>query len=214
MVLNWIGEKIPGMLARLQNGKTTLQLRIESAKILVWVLLAVPFVMICLRFADDTITYGQVLHQTGLWSAGLLLAALAITPIRQAVGSKRWFSRILRYRRTFGVASFAYAALHTAVYLERKWGAGLILKEGLEPSLATGWIAFAIFVALAITSNDTAVRAMGRAWKKLHRWVYAATALVLAHWWLAVFDRTIAYVFFAVLTATQLPRVIARYRSK
>ena len=115
MVLNWIGEKFPGMLARLQNGMPTSQLKIVSAKYFVWALLALPFVLICLRFADDTITYGQVLHQTGLWSAGLLLAALAITPIRQVVGSKSWFSRIPRYRRTFGVASFAYAALHPAI---------------------------------------------------------------------------------------------------
>ena len=214
MVLNWIGKKFPGMLARLQNGRPTSPLKIDSAKFFVWALLSVPFVLICQRFADDTITYGQVLHQTGLWSAGLLLAALAMTPMRQVVGSRPWFSRILRYRRTFGVASFAYAALHTAVYLERKWGADLILKEGLEPPLATGWIAFAIFVALAITSNDAAVRAMGRAWKKLHRWVYAATALVLAHWWLAVFDRTMAYVFLTALVVLQLPRVMARYRPK
>lgn len=214
MVLNWIGRKIPGMLARLQNGRSTSQLRIDFAKIFVWALLAVPLVLICVRFADETITYGQVLHQTGLWSAGLLLAALAVSPIRQVVGSKRWFSWILRYRRTLGVACFAYAALHTAVYLERKWGTDLILKEGLEASLATGWIAFAVFAALAITSNDAAVRAMGRAWKKLHRWVYAATALLLAHWWLAVFDRTMAYVFLAILLALQLPRLIARYRSR
>ncbi len=158
-----------------------------------------------MRFADDTITYGQVLHQTGLWSAGLLLAALAVTPLRR-------FLRIARFRRALGVASFAYAALHTGVYLERKWGADLILKEGLEADLATGWIALGIYAVLAITSNDASVRAMGRSWKKLHRWVYTATALILAHWVLAVFDRTWAYVFIVALIAVQLPRPIARIR--
>ena len=176
--------------------------------------LSVPFVWICIRFADDTVTYGQVVHQTGLWSAGMLLAALAVTPLRKVFGSKRWFAWFSRHRRALGVASFAYAALHTGVYLERKWGADLILKEGLEADLATGWVALAIFLVLAVTSNDAAVRAMGRSWKKLHRWVYAATALILAHWWLAVFELTMAYAFVAVLVLVQAPRLIALLRRK
>ena len=175
--------------------------------------LAAPFVLICARFAADTITYGQVLHQTGLWSAGLLVVALAITPLRRVSGSRRWVRSAARHRRAFGVASFAYAALHTGVYLERKWGADLILREGLEAPLATGWVAFAIYVLLAATSNDASVRRLGRKWKTLHRWVYAATALVLVHWWLAVFDRTWAYVFVAALLALQLLRIVARYRT-
>lgn len=170
--------------------------------------------VICVRFADDTITYGQVLHQTGLWSAGMLLAALAITPLRKAFGGSQWVRTLIPYRRALGVASFAYAALHTGVYLERKWGADLIIKEGLELDLATGWLALAIFVALAITSNDQSMRAMGRSWKKLHRWVYAATALLLAHWWLAVFDRAWAYVFVVVLTLIEVPRFISARRKK
>ncbi|MEL7187424.1 MAG: ferric reductase-like transmembrane domain-containing protein [Pseudomonadota bacterium] len=181
-----------------------------SSKPLVWVLLAAPFALICLRFADDTITYGQVLHQTGLWSAGLLIAALAITPLRRVFGSSRWLMAIMKHRRALGVASFAYAALHTGVYIERKWGADLIVKEGLEAPLATGWLAFAIFIVLAATSNDTSVRKMGRTWKRLHRWVYAATALMFAHWWLATFDPAMAYVFGAVLLLVQAPRLINR----
>ena len=180
----------------------------KASKYLVWALLGLPFLVICVQFANDTITYGQVLHQTGLWSAGMLLAALAITPLRGALSSSQSVMAIVPHRRSLGVASFAYAALHTGAYLERKWGADLIVKEGLEPDLATGWIALAIFVVLAITSNDRSMRAMGRSWKKLHRWVYLATALLLAHWWLAVFDRTYAYVFVAALALTQIPRLL------
>ena len=169
-----------------------------------------PFVLICVRFAGDSITYGQVIHQTGLWSAGFLIAALSITPLRKTLKFARWTARIVPYRRALGVASFAYAALHTVVYLERKWGAGLIVQEGLELSLATGWLAFVVFFILAITSNDTSVKALGRSWKKLHRYVYAATVLVFAHWWLASFDPTLAYMFAVILVVLQLPRIMMR----
>ena len=192
--------------------KLYLLLKLETPKIFVWAALSVPFVLICVRFASDAISYGQVIHQTGLWSAGLLIAALAITPLRKFFGSARWLKPIAPYRRAIGVASFAYAALHTGVYLERKWGADLILKEGVEAPLATGWLAVIIFLALAVTSNDASVRALGRTWKCLHRWVYVATVLTFAHWWLASFDPTLAYVFAAVLVLAQVLRLIATSR--
>jgi sulfoxide reductase heme-binding subunit YedZ len=156
-----------------------------------------------MRFASDAISYGQVIHQTGLWSAGLLVVALAITPLQRVIRSA---GSIAPHRRALGVASFAYAALHTGVYLERKWGADLILKEGLEPSLATGWLAFAIFVLLAVTSNDRSVRLLGKTWKKLHRWVYGATILMFVHWWLAAFDPTVGFVLAGILGLIQLFR--------
>ena len=188
------------------------QLKPKTLKILVWTLLSIPFVLICVRFARDDISYGQVIHQTGIWSAGLLIAALAITPLRKVFASAKWLASVVPHRRALGVASFAYAALHTGVYLERKWGADLILKEGVEAPLATGWLAFAVFLVLAVTSNDASVRALGRTWKRVHRWVYVATVLTFAHWWLASFDPTLAYVFAAVLVLAQALRLIAPSR--
>lgn len=173
----------------------------------VWTVLSVPAIVICTRFFADSISYGQAIHQTGQWSVGLLIGTLALTPLRIVLKSNPTLLAVLRYRRAIGVASFSYAALHTIIYLERKWGAGLIIKEGVEPSLATGWIALAIFVALAVTSNDYAVRNMRRTWKRLHRGVYVATFLTFIHWWLASFDPMMAYVFAGVLIAVQMLRL-------
>jgi methionine sulfoxide reductase heme-binding subunit len=46
----------------------------------------------------------------------------------------------------------------------------------------TGWLAFLIFVPLAVTSTDGWVRAMGPRWKVLQRGVYGAAVLTLVHW--------------------------------
>jgi sulfoxide reductase heme-binding subunit YedZ len=178
-------------------------LNLTRSKYRVWALLSLPLFIICARFASDSISYGQVIHQTGVWSVGLLIAALAVSPLRKGFKAARWLVPVAFHRRALGVASFAYAALHTGVYLERKWGAGLILKEGLELSLATGWLAFAIFILLAASSNDRSVRFLGRGWKRLHRWVYVATILMFAHWWLASFDPTLGYIFAGLLIAIQ-----------
>ncbi|MGI9205434.1 MAG: sulfite oxidase heme-binding subunit YedZ [Woeseiaceae bacterium] len=172
-----------------------------------WTVLAIPAVVVCARYFADSISYGQAIHQTGQWSVGFLMAALALTPLRNVLRSSAWLLSVSRHRRAIGVASFSYAALHTAFYLERKWGADLIIKEGLEPSLASGWLALAIFTVLALSSNDFSVRILQRMWKRLHRGVYAATFLTFVHWWLASFDPTSAFVTAGVLLAVQLLRL-------
>lgn len=178
----------------------------------VWAALSLPAIVICARYFTDSISYGQAIHHSGQWSVGLLIVTLALTPLRIALKSRPWLLTILRHRRAIGVASFSYAALHTGFYLERKWGAGLIIKEGVEPALATGWLALAIFAVLAITSNDSSVRALQRTWKRLHRSVYAATILTFAHWWLAAFDPVTGYVFLGALLIVQMLRL--RRKSK
>lgn len=160
----------------------------DRLKCIIWLAMSIPAVVILWRFNVDAISYGQVIHQTGLWSTGLLALALAVTPFRALFRGKSWPLALQRHRRAIGVASFGYAALHTATYLERKWGYGYIWKEAQSVELGTGWIAFAIFLALAVTSNDASVRLLKRRWKTLHRWVYLATALVFAHWVLTAVD--------------------------
>lgn len=49
-------------------------------------------------------------------------------------------------------------------------------------SYLTGWIAFFIFIPLAVTSTNYAVKKMGKNWKKLQRWVYLASVLTIVHW--------------------------------
>ena len=166
-------------------------------KYIVWFLLAVPAALTLQQFLAGGISYGETVHLTGQWSAGLLIAALAVTPVRRLAGAGAFSRRLLSYRRPIGVAAFAYAALHVGVYLERKWGAGLIVSEGLEPDLATGWIAFLIMLILAATSNNPSVRALGGRWKLLHRSVYLGAVLTFAHWVLASLAPFWAYVCLA-----------------
>jgi sulfoxide reductase heme-binding subunit YedZ len=99
------------------------------------------------------------------------MAGLAITPLRLFFADSKWPGWLLSRRRYFGVATFMYAALHTAVYLDRKIGSGLILQEARDLSMWTGWLAMAIFVPLALTSNDASLRWLKRKWKRLHRWI-------------------------------------------
>ena len=65
---------------------------------------------------------------------------------------------------------------------------GIVIISSMAGML-TGWIAMLIFTALAITSNNTSVRSLGKRWKLLHRLVYlAAIQAVVHHFWLIKAD--------------------------
>ncbi|MXW21273.1 MAG: hypothetical protein F4Z95_10755 [Gammaproteobacteria bacterium] len=188
--------------------------RLIDSPYLLWLLLALPGAVIVVRYATGATFYGEVVLSTGQISAQLLIATMAVTPLSLMFPGRAWIRWLLRRRRYLGVAAFGYAALHTAVYLVRKGTFGLILAEGAESGLLTGWIALAIFVPLAITSNDAAVRRLRRLWKRLHRWVYAAALLVFAHWVITAFDPTIGLVHLAVLAALEGFRLWKKIRGR
>jgi sulfoxide reductase heme-binding subunit YedZ len=88
----------------------------------------------------------------------------------------------------------------------------LIVEEGADFAMWTGWAAFLIFVALAITSNDVSARLLRRAWKKIHRLVYVAALLLFAHWIFVAFDFMPGLVHFVTLLALETYRLWKRGR--
>jgi len=58
----------------------------------------------------------------------------------------------------------------------------LIVADAATFEMWTGWIAFAIFLPLAATSTNYAVRLLGPRWKAVQRWTYSAAVLTLLHW--------------------------------
>ena len=188
---------------------------IARSRVLVWALLAAPGAAMLYRWASapDLYGYGHIIGDSGDWAAWLLMLTLAVTPLRLLFRKQGWTAWLVRRRRDFGVASFAYAAGHTAIYLWKKSSLAIVLEEGRSPDLLAGWLALLLFVPLAVTSNDFAVRRMKRAWKRLHRLVYPATVLVFVHWALAAFDPTTAWIHIGIMAAIEIVRVWLQRRA-
>ncbi|MEM1403382.1 MAG: ferric reductase-like transmembrane domain-containing protein [Pseudomonadota bacterium] len=179
-----------------------------ASRYALWLLLSAPAAHLLYRYTNGDTFYGEVVHQTGFWAMLLLILALAVSPVRLLLPSgtaSRW---LLQSRRYFGVASFAYASLHTTVYLQKKGSLERVIQEGAEPGLLTGWLALAIFLPLAITSNDWFVRQLRKWWKHLHRSVYLATALVFAHWLMTAFDQTSSLNYLGLVLGLECLRLI------
>ncbi|MCZ6831941.1 MAG: ferric reductase-like transmembrane domain-containing protein [Gammaproteobacteria bacterium] len=162
--------------------------RLLSSRWFFWVVLYAPAALMIKGFLQEQLFYGEMLHITGETSARLLMITLAITPCRLMFPTAGWPQWLLRRRRYFGVAACGYALLHTLVYLDKRSSLALIVEDGLAFEMWTGWLALAIFLLLALTSNNVSVRLLRRTWQKLHRWVYIAAVLAFAHWIFIAFD--------------------------
>lgn len=123
-------------------------------------------------------------RELGLIGLQLLVAGLAVTPLRRATGIS-----LIRFRRAIGVLAFAYVTLHFAVWvfldLQMRWGqiGADIIKR---PYILAGFAAFVMLVPLAMTSNNLSLRRMGAvAWRRLHWLTYPAVVAGAVHYlWL------------------------------
>ena len=125
----------------------------------------------------------EIIHATGDWTIRLLMISLAVTPFRQ---SFRW-ARLITLRRMIGVAAFSYAVLHLVFYAaDNMFDPGKVVSEiALRIYLTIGFAALLILGALALTSTDGMVKRLGgKAWQRLHRWVYAAGILACIHYFM------------------------------
>lgn len=84
-----------------------------------------------------------------------------------------------------------------------------------RPYITVGFAAFVTLLPLAVTSTDGMLRRLGgKAWRRLHRLVYAiACAGVIHFWWLVKKDVTEPAAFALVLMCLLGWRVVAAARS-
>lgn len=181
-------------------------MRMTRGRLFLWLALALPALWFGWKWISTPESYGfgHAIKDSGDWAAWLLLLTLAVTPLRLAFRRARWTLWLMKRRRDLGVASFAYAAIHTAIYLVDRASLAVVLEQAAGWDLLTGWLALAIFLPLAITSNDRSMRAMKRGWKRLHRLVHPAAVLVFAHWALTAFDPVTAYIHIGILAAIEI----------
>jgi methionine sulfoxide reductase heme-binding subunit len=143
----------------------------------------------------------------------LLLAALAVTPIRRLSG----WNALIRVRRPLGVFAFGYATLHllTFVALDHFFAWPAILEDIVErPFITVGFVAFLLLAPLAATSTRPMIRRLGRNWQRLHRLVYPAGALAALHfYWKAKADTREPLIYAGVLALLLCARLWSRRRA-
>jgi sulfoxide reductase heme-binding subunit YedZ len=184
--------------------------RIAASKPLLFALCLLPLALLIWDAAHDelgTDPVAQLEHRTGLWALRLLLATLAITPLRRLSGR----AEPVRYRRMLGLFAFFYACVHLTVYLVVDLGgywSQLLTEIVKRPYMTVGFSAWLLLLPLAATSTRAMMRRLGRHWQRLHRLVYPAALLALLHFlWLVKADHREPLFYLAVLAALMLLRM-------
>ncbi|HSI38197.1 MAG TPA: protein-methionine-sulfoxide reductase heme-binding subunit MsrQ [Methylotenera sp.] len=167
--------------------------QMQWIKAFVFALCLVPLVrLFWLGFHDDLSAnpIEFVERSTGFWALFILLATLALTPVRLITG-RVWQ---IQMRRMLGLFMFFYACLHISTYLWLDFSFDWtdITKDiAKHPRILVGFAAFVLTIPLAITSNNAMVRLLRERWKKLHRLVYLVAILAVIHFlWLVKKDIT------------------------
>lgn len=148
---------------------------------LLWAILAFPVVAFVISYLMGNSTYGSVMHGTGEFAARFLVIALIATPISMLFPKAKFSGWLLRNRRFFGVAAFVYTFVHALFYVLEE-SISTLSEDFFSIGIFAGWVAFIIFIPLAMTSTDAAIKRMGKSWKKLQRWVYLAAFMSFLHW--------------------------------
>lgn len=123
-------------------------------------------------------------HILGEWALRFLIAVLLVTPLRELTRIN-----LFRFRRALGLLAFWYVLFHFLTYfiLDRGMNLPVIFVDIFKrPYIIIGMVAFLCLIALAATSSNWAIRAMGRAWARLHRLVYLVAILGPIHFFMAV----------------------------
>jgi len=130
-----------------------------------------------------------ITHSTGDWTLILVLATLAITPLRRLT-RQYW---LIGLRRPVGLFAFFYATLHflTYIWLDKFFDLHEVWKDVYKrPFITVGFSAFVLLIPLAVTSTKGWIRRLGgKNWQRLHRLIYlTATLGVIHYWWLVKAD--------------------------
>ena len=162
----------------------------------------VPAVLLVVGFFTDDLTANPIEYitrETGFWALTLLVATLAVTPIRRLTG----WNEIIKVRRMLGLFAFFYATLHllTWIVLDKFFDFAWMIEDVAERRFITiGMLTWLLLLPLAVTSTKGMIRRLGRRWQRLHRLVYVAAITGVIHfWWLVKADLIQPQMFTAAL---------------
>jgi methionine sulfoxide reductase heme-binding subunit len=193
-------------------------LKAKWVKPLVWLMCLAPLAYLgWLTWMSDlgANPIERVEHFTGDWTLRLIVATLAITPLRRLLRKPE----LIRFRRLIGLFAFFYACLHFMAYvgLDQFFDFSAIWKDiAKRPYVTAGFTGFVLLIPLAVTSTTGWIRRLGgKRWQQIHRLIYVtAIAGVIHYYWLVKSDIRLP-LFYGCLVAIELTyRLVVRKPAK
>lgn len=150
-----------------------------------WFIFNIPALIMFSMLCFDYKLHKPLLLYSGYASLAFLTTVLLLNPLKTFRPKWLWVIKLNRYRRQIGVASFFCVFIHLSCFVIKRLLDGFwkSLVYFLHPAIIPAFfIAFPIFIVLAITSNNYSVKKLTfPKWKKIHKLVYIAEIAVMVH---------------------------------
>jgi sulfoxide reductase heme-binding subunit YedZ len=157
---------------------------ITPIKYFVFALALIPLVRLLVLAYLGQLTANPVefiTRSTGTWTITFLCITLSMSPLRWITGWAGW----IRLRRMLGLFTFFYAFMHFTIWywLDHNLDAKAMIDDVIErPFITVGFLGFVCMSLLAMSSNQMAMRWLGRKWSLLHRLIYLIAILGVLHY--------------------------------
>ena len=192
------------------RGRRLFRDRVAAFKPLLFALCLLPLAALAWDIWHEALgpdPVAQLEHRSGDWALRLLLATLAITPLRRLTG----WNKAIRFRRMLGLFAFFYVTVHLTIYLVVDLGgfwSQLLTEIAKRPYITVGFTAWLLLIPLALTSTNAMMRRLGRHWQRLHKLVYLIAVLAVLHFlWLVKADHREPAIYLGVLIVLFLLRL-------
>lgn len=190
--------------------------RINWIRLFIWystILCTAYFLSIGYIYIDSSTTDEQswnALSSTiGFITYSIFVLLLYLSPINSFFPNFTTVKRLIPIKRDLGISVFILTATHFIIVVAScfaEHGYFPVAALILHPIIASGFISFIIFTALAMTSNSISMQLLGWIkWKKLHKTVYIAQALIIIH---VLFQGTIGGY---IIIFTMIPLIFFQY---
>ena len=173
-----------------------------------YIIAVIPPVLMFLSALNGTLGVDPVKeleHEMGELGLQVLIAVLAITPLRRITGIS-----LIKFRRALGLIGFFYIFLHLLVWLVLDVQIlDQIVKDIIKrPYITIGMAGFVLMLPLAVTSNNWSIRKLGPKWRNLHKLTYPALILGGVHFvWLVKGWQLEPLIYLGVIVALLAVRV-------
>jgi sulfoxide reductase heme-binding subunit YedZ len=189
------------------------------AKPLIFILALLPFASLLWATVFDQLGANpaqSLVRATGDWTLRLLCVVLAVTPLRVITHNPA----LARFRRMLGLFVYFYVLLHLLSYsgFDMAFDVPDIIHDiAKRPFILVGFTAFVLLSALAFTSFNQAIKALGaKTWQRLHQVVYGVAGLAMLHFfWMRAGKNDFAEVaVYAAILTFLLGWRLVRYLNK
>jgi methionine sulfoxide reductase heme-binding subunit len=184
--------------------------RILNSSWFFYLILALPGLGLLNAYFTGKLDAMEMLHPTGEFSVRFMVIAMLIGPLSHIFGPRSWLRWLMRRRRWIGFAAFLYALAHLIFYIIDMGALDEMLAEIDAPGIWTGWVAMVLMLVPALTSTDTAMRALKSGWKRAQQCAYPAALFTLLHWGLLEWEWGPAFVHLGPLILANIVRVLVK----